>query len=364
MPRGKRVNFVMASNVLHKIKQNGAAKKVEGWGLQQRAIEEHETTAYRAPRQRAFAKPLPPGRLPGARVPVWIVLVWGALLVVNAIAKSQTATPAPSTANDGVASSIVSAPARSWAVDVAANELIALHHKDSYLRYRMHSLNEKGDRVRDIIESRDGTVARLILRNGKPLTQDEDRAEQQRLNDMLASPSTFAKHVKSGESEKKIADRLVPLMPDAMLYSYTPGQPQTGNNDGTREVVLDYKPNPKFSPPNTEAEALTGLQGRIWIDAKTRHLVRMEGNIFRPVNFGWGVLAHLYPGGKLVLDQTNAGGDRWIFTRFSMRLSARALMVKTVNVNSTVEAGSFQTMGPISYQDAIHMLLETPLPVR
>jgi hypothetical protein len=47
-----------------------------------------------------------------------------------------------------------------------------------------------------------------------------------------------------------------------------------------------------------------------------------------------------------------------------MKLSARALMVKTVNVNSTVEAGSFQTIGPINYQDAIHMLLDTPLPGR
>jgi hypothetical protein len=257
--------------------------------------------------------------------------------------------------------SILSVPPSFWTVDAAANELVALHHKDSYLRYRMHSVTEKGDQVRDIIESKDGTVARLILRDGKPLTEEEDHAERQRLNDMLASPSAFAKHVKGGESEKKIADRLVPLMPDAMLYSYTPGQPQTSDNDGTKEIVLDYKPNPKFSPPNTEAEALTGLEGRVWIDEKTHHLVRMEGSIFRPVNFGWGVLAHLYPGGKLVLDQTNAGRDRWIFTRFSMRLSARALMVKTVNVNSTVEAGSFQTLSPMSYQDAIHLLLETPL---
>jgi hypothetical protein len=347
-----------------KIKQNSVAKKAEGWGLRQGAVKEYKTVAYHAPRQNAFAKPPSIEGFPVIKIPVWIILAWSVLLLVKAAAHAQTATPSPLIANDAVSSSILSASPRSWTVDAAANELIALHHKDSYLRYRMHSITEKGDQVRDTIESKDGTVARLILRNGRPLTEEEDHAERERLNDMLASPSNFFKHVKSGESEKKIADRLVPLMPDAMLYSYTPGQPQTGNNDGAREVVLDYKPNPKFSPPNTEAEALTGLEGRIWIDVKTHHLVRMEGSIFRPVNFGWGVLAHLYPGGKLVLDQTDTGGGRWIFTRFSMRLSARALMVKTVNVNSTVVAGGFQTLSPISYQDAIHMLLETPLPAR
>ncbi len=228
----------------------------------------------------------------------------------------------------------------------------------------MDSVNEKGEQVRDVIESKDGTVARLIMKDGKPLTPEMDKAERERLNDMVASPSAYFKHVKSGESERKMADQLVPMMPDAAIFSYTPGQPQTGKNPGMLEVVLDYKANPKFVPPNTEAEALTGLEGRIWVDSKSHYLVRMEGTISRPVNFGWGMLAHIYPGGKLQMDQTDAGGNRWIFTDFSMQLSVRALMVKNVNVHSRATASGFQTLGPMSYQDAIHLLLATPLPTQ
>ena len=98
---------------------------------------------------------------------------------------------------------------------------------------------------------------------------------------MIASPAAYAKHVKNGESEKKMADTLVPLMADAMINTYTPGQPQSGKNGGAPEIVLDYKPNPKWVPPSTEAQALTGLEGRVWIDAKTHYVVRMEGTIFR-----------------------------------------------------------------------------------
>jgi hypothetical protein len=360
MPRGNRTNFEMTSNVIRKIRQNDMTEKTEGCEvLRQSAMRKRRAVAYRALRRHRFVKVPIWHRLDG-NVCLWIFLVCGGLSVANATANCQTVT-SPSATKDATASPILSVPARSWTVDASANELIALHHKDSYLRYRMHLHNEKGDQVRDVIESKDGTVARLILRDGKPLTEEEDHAERQRLSDMITSPSAFARHVRNGDSEKKLADRLVPLMPDAMIYDYAPGQPQTSQNDGVVEIVLDFKPNPKFSPPNTEAEALTGLQGRVWIDSKTRHLVRMEGTIFRPVNFGWGMLAHIYPGGKLALEQTNAGDGRWIFTRFSMRLSARALMVKTVNVNSTVEAGSFQTLGPIAYQDAIRMLLDTPL---
>jgi hypothetical protein len=300
---------------------------------------------------------------PAARLHALKFLSGAALFATVATLSMQSTAQGGPEIKDPATAAILSLPPRAWTVDAAANELVALHHKDSYLRYRMHLINEKGDQVRDVIESKDGTVARLILRDGRPLTGQEDKDEQQRLNDMLAAPGAFAKHVKNGDSERKIADRLVPLMPDAMLYSYTPGQPQIDNNSRL-QVVLDYKPNPKFAPPNTEAQALTGLEGRMWIDAKTRHLVRMEGTVFHAVNFGWGMIAHIYPGGKLMLDQTDAGNNRWIFTHFTMTMSVRALMVKTLNVHSNVDANAFQTLGPMSYQDAIRLLLNTPLPGR
>jgi len=292
----------------------------------------------------------------------WVTV--GSLILLNAIAGPQARAQTADTARIADGASLLSVPPRSLVVDAAANELVALHHKDSYLRYRMETVNERGDQVRDVIESKDGTVARLILKDGKPLTPEQDKGERQRLNDVIASPAAYAKHVKNGESEKKMADTLVPLMADAMINTYAPGQPQSGRNGGALEIVLDYKPNPKYVPPSTEAEALTGLQGRVWIDAKTHYVVRMEGTIFRGVNFGWGMLAHIYPGGKLVLNQTNVGGNRWVFTDFSMQLTVRALMVKTLNIRSSAKASDYQTIAPMSYQEAIRLLLATPLPDR
>jgi hypothetical protein len=281
-------------------------------------------------------------------------------VMANANAVGQVA----SRADGATENALLSVPPRSWVADAAANELVALHHKNSYLRYRMETTNEKGTQVRDVIESKDGTVARLILKDGKPLTDEQDKAEQQRLTDMVASPSTYFKHVKSSDQEKKMADTLVPMMADAMINTYTPGQPQSGRNGGALEVVMDYKPNPKWVPPTTEAQALTGLEGRVWIDAKTRYVVRMEGTISHSVNFGWGMLAHIYPGGKLEMNQTKVSDDRWIFTDFSMQLSVRALMVKTLNIHSTAKASGFEVLEPMSYQDAIRLLLATPLPDR
>lgn len=228
----------------------------------------------------------------------------------------------------------------------------------------MHLVNSKGDQVRDVIESRDGSVARLILRDGKPLTEEQDKDERRRLSDMLKNPADFAKHIKDTDSGKKIADQLIRLMPDAMIYTYVPGQPQTGRLPGVTEVVVDFEPNPKFHPPTTTAEALTGLRGRAWIDIKTRQVVRMEGTVFRGVNFGWGVLAHIYPGGQLSLDQAQVSDDRWIFTHFKERVTVRALMVKSLNIQADIDASNFKPIPAMSYQDAIHELLNTIPPTQ
>jgi len=272
------------------------------------------------------------------------------------------APPGGVDSKDGSSAAPTSLPPRSWASEVVKTELDVLNHKGPYLRYRMHVVDAKGDQVRDVIESEEGTVARLILRNGKPLTEEQDKAERQRLDALFRSPSDFYKHIKNENSSKKIADSLMRLMPDAMIYTYTPGQPQTGRNPGMNEIVFDYEPNPKFNPPTTASEALKGLKGRVWIDEKSKHVVRAEGTVFQGVNFAWGMLAHIYPGGKLVLDQVDAGNGRWIYNHFSEQVTVRALMVKTLNINTTVDATDYQIVPSMRYQDAIKILLDTPLP--
>ena len=227
----------------------------------------------------------------------------------------------------------------------------------------MHIVDGKGDMVRDVIETRDGTVARQILRDGRPLSPEQDASERERLNAELASPAELAKHLRNDAQGKKLAVEMIRSMPDAMVYTYAPGQPQWTGASGRKQIVLDYKPNPEWKAPSTTAEALTGLEGRMWIDANSHELLRIEGQIFQGVNFGWGMLAHIYPGGRMVLEQTEVGGDRWIFTHFAEEAKVRALMVRTLDVHTVIDASRFQVLpGSMSSADAIRTLLATPLP--
>ena len=263
-----------------------------------------------------------------------------------------------------IGSSPLAVAPKEWATEAAMNELKVIQYEHSYLRYRERTKDAKGDHLREVIESKDGPVARMIMKDGRPLTPEEDQWEHDRLQAMLDNPSAFAKHVKGDVTGKKTGADLIKLMPDAMIYTYTPGQPQRPERvmhpDDLPEIVLDFQPNPAWTPPNMSAEALGGLEGRLWIDARTRYLTRMEATVFRAINFGL-FLAHVYPGGKLTFEQTRVGEQRWIFSRFTENVELRVL-VKTLKENTDIEAADFSLVPEMSYQDAIKMLWATPLP--
>jgi hypothetical protein len=112
------------------------------------------------------------------------------------------------------------------------------------------------------------------------------------------------------------------------------------------------------------ADALTGLEGRMWVDARTHSVVAMDGNIFRAVNFGF-LVAHIYPGGTLSLEQAEMVPNRWFFTHFVEHLTVRVpLIFKTIHQDSDVTSSNFSEVTPMSYQDAVRLLLSTPLPTR
>ena len=284
------------------------------------------------------------------------------LLAACSCAEAQASRGPGSLASDPLAQ----APAQ-WAADAVTNQLRDLHY-DHYLRYRNHSVDAKGDQVRDVIESRDGTVARLILRDNRPLSAEEDAGERERLQSMLDSPEAFQKHTKNETNGKKTGSDIIRLIPAALNFSYTPGQPQrVRQNVGAApsEVVLDFEPNPNWTPPSLASEVLTGVQGRVWIDPSTRHMTRLEARSFRSVNVGWGVFAHVYPGGHVELDEAPAGlpaGGRWLVTHFVEHVMVRALMVKTFKEDAEIRTLEAAPIAAMPYPQAIALLLATPLP--
>jgi hypothetical protein len=253
----------------------------------------------------------------------------------------------------------------SWAQAAARNQADIVQSSAMWsLRFRQRKVDAKGDTTREIIESQQGGVARLVERGGKPITATEDAAERDRLQASLASPDEFLRHHRHDKESRQYALDLIQQMPSAMIYSYAPDQPQPSGAT-SRQIVLDFQPDPKYHPPMMIADLLTGLAGRLWIDAASERVTRAECHVVKPVNIGWGMVGRIYPGGTMEFGQTDAGGGRWVYSRLEEHVTVRELMVKMVPVNVVMTSSEFRVLPSLlSYQDAIHMLLAEKIPLR
>jgi hypothetical protein len=271
-------------------------------------------------------------------------------------ARPQTASSAPQV--------LPQSNPRSWVDAAAKNGLAIIQDDDHPMRYRMRKVDRKGDTTREVIESAQGNVARMVQRDGRPLSAAEDAAERDRLNDILKSPQDFLKHEERGSAERNYVVQLIKLLPSAMIYTYAPGQPQPPGST-SRQIVIDFRPDPAFHPPTMISELLTGLAGRVWIDARAQTMTRIQGTVLHPVNFGWGVVAKIYPGGSIELEQQLVGGKRWAYSHLEEDLTVREMMLRTVKDKTQMNAWDFKLLpAPMSFQDAVRALLAMPVPVQ
>lgn len=255
-------------------------------------------------------------------------------------------------------------PAR-WAEMAASNEESVINYDaNEPVRYKMRKVDRKGEVVRELVETKDGAIQRLLERDGQALTAEEDQAERKRLQDLLSDPADFFRRVRRDEGAHTYAVELLRSMPKAMLWSYAPGQPQLAGVL-RRAVVLDFAPDPHFKPPSLVTEALTGVAGRVWIDTETDHVLRIDGHILHPINFGWGgVLARIQEGGTVTLDQREVG-RRWLYSHLSEHLAIREVLVHTVKEDAEVTASDIEALpAPLTYKEGITFLLSMRVQTR
>lgn len=253
-----------------------------------------------------------------------------------------------------------------WAELAARREEQILNYdRNASLRYRVHRKDAKGEVVREIIESNEGSVARLVEHNGQPLTAEENDAERKRLQGILDSPDAFLRRVRRDDGSRSYAGELLHAMPRAMLWSYVPGQPQLPGAQGVA-VVLEFKPDPQFKPPSLITEGLTGIAGRIWIDAASGCMTRISGRILHPVDFGWGgMLARIKEGGTIELEQRRVTEHRWLYSHLVERISIREVLVHTAEENAEMTATDVAPLpAPLSFREAIQQLLALPVATR
>jgi hypothetical protein len=221
-------------------------------------------------------------------------------------------------------------------------------------KYKLHKVDDGRITTKEIVETRDGDVARLIAVGDKPLEAGAQQAEIDRLNNLLAHPEIQEHRRKKEQEDSTRENEMIRLLPDGFLYQYE-GMVQGPNGPAFR---LTFKPNPNFEPPDREAEVYHGMAGELWIDQKEERIVKLQAHLIADVDFGWGILGKLYKGGSILVEQKDVGDGKWEGTHMKLDLHGKALLFKTLTFETKEDASDFEPVPPEwSYKEAVHMLL-------
>jgi len=230
-----------------------------------------------------------------------------------------------------------------------------LSHAGHPMRYRLHKTSPRLTSTKEIVETGDGDVARLLSINDQPLSPSDEQTEQARLDALLANPSLQQHRKQSEDSDTARAMKVLRVLPTAFLYKFA----GTATAGGATVEKFTFRPNPQFDPPDLETGVLTAMAGEIWVDPVQERVVRLKGSLQQDKETIFNV-AGLDKGGWVQIDQADVGGRQWRIVHIQLKMNGHILW-KTKNSDSVQDYSEFVPISKgISYKDAIQMLRGIP----
>jgi len=214
------------------------------------------------------------------------------------------------------------AQARDLVRKVVANELMQEEQDKSHYMFKLKKVTPKGTRVQQIVQTDQGSIARTVLLNGQPPTDDVRQAEEQKIQKLIGDQDEQKRRQKREKEDESRAQIMIRALPNAFFYQ------EIGRNLDT--VKLRFRPDPNYQPQSREESVYTGMAGELWLNLPQQRLRKIDAHLFHDVDFGWGILGRLYKGGSFMVEQEQVDGNHWDSTVLKLDLRGKALLFKSL----------------------------------
>ncbi len=240
-----------------------------------------------------------------------------------------------------------------------AQEVAAASRTDVKHMFRSRKQGPKGSQTRLYVETNDAMAGMLVAIDDKPLPPDEEQAELGHLNWLMDNPEQLRKKHSREKEDSDRTLRIVKALPDAFRYEYDGTEPGTSTQGkaGDQLVRLKFAPNPAYSAPSRVEQVLAGMQGYLLIDKAALRIARIDGTLFRDVNFGWGIIGHLDKGGYFRVQQADVGEGCWELTSLSLRVTGKIFLLKGISMVSDETFSDFRRVpGDLPFAKGVDLL--------
>lgn len=254
----------------------------------------------------------------------------------------------------GLAQSADKIPAAEMAKAVIYNELHPPMTSEVHWKYRLEKEVAGKQETREVVETRSGSLDRLLLIAGKPLTDTQASEEAARIWRFSHDAGEQQKAEQARRKDAGQCDALMKMIPDAFLFEYA------SENGNLAKII--FKPNPRFRPPSREGKVLQQMAGEMWVDTRMKRMASISGQLINDVKFGAGLLGHLEKGGQFTVKRAELAPGDWETTEMIVNMRGKALLLKSISVQQKELHSNFESLpADITLADAASLLLKQTL---
>ena len=192
-------------------------------------------------------------------------------------------------------------------------------------------------------------ISTLVAKDGKPLSDEEQRKENEKTQKRIAKVQEEKQHQEKKEEKAKQEGKEQKADKDSddpdievFLRACQFVNPRRERFRGQDVLVFDFEGNPEYKPKKLEERLAQQLAGVVWVDEKAHDVARLEAYFVKDFKFGGGLLANLQKGTSFVFEQAYLNNEVWLPTYEEAHVGARVLLLKGFKVNEVTRYSDYQ----------------------
>jgi len=184
-------------------------------------------------------------------------------------------------------------------------------------------------------------VAKLVRKDGRDLTPDEQKKESERIDkDVAKARQRKDKGDEKGKETTPRGNDEITVSRFLELGSFT--NPRRVKLEGRDTILVDYAGNPKAKTRNRAEDVVRDLVGTIWVDEQDKVIRKTEGHFLNAFKIGAGLLVNIRKDTSFGLDQTKVNGEIWLPRQIQAQGAARALLLFSFNGSVLVQMSDYR----------------------
>jgi hypothetical protein len=230
-------------------------------------------------------------------------------------------------------------PIRELLLDVERNQRRAEAAQKDYI-YHVHSeeqeFDSKGRTKKTIVRDSESLtidgirINRVVARDGKPLTPEELKKEDDRIDASVAkAKAARTERLAKGQPTDARGDQVITASRILELGNFT--NPRRIDLNGRPTIVLDYAGDPDAKTHSSFEGVIRDLVGTAWIDEHEHFLVQAQGHFLNDFKIGGGLVADIHKGSNFEIHFTRVNGEVWLPALIDGQGKARILLVTGFN---------------------------------